>query len=86
MLDLAARPPDLVREAGLHFVYTGNVRDQSGQSTYCPGCGDRLIGRDRYAITAWRLKNGRCGDCGIEIPGLFEACCGSLGNGACRSE
>ena len=70
---------DIAREVGLHFVYTGNIRDQSGQSTYCPGCGERLIGREEYAITAWRLDNGRCSSCGMAIPGLFEASCGSWG-------
>jgi pyruvate formate lyase activating enzyme len=70
---------DIAREVGLHFVYTGNIRDQSGQSTYCPGCGDCLIGRDGYAITAWRLIDGRCSNCGRAIPGLFEARCGSWG-------
>ena len=70
---------DIAREVGLRFVYTGNIRDRSGQSTYCPGCGECLIGREEYAITAWRLDSGRCSNCGMAIPGLFEACCGSWG-------
>jgi pyruvate formate lyase activating enzyme len=79
MLDLPGTPAstltaarDIAREVGLHFVYTGNVHDESGQSTYCPGCGERLIGRDWYEITAWRLSaDGRCHNCGTAIPGLF---------------
>ena len=53
---------------------------RAGQSTYCPGCGECLIGRDWYEITAWRLAaDGRCGICGTAIPGLFEAHPGSWG-------
>ena len=74
------RARDIAREVGLHFVYTGNVHDERGQSTYCPGCGERVIGRDWYAITAWRLTGqGRCAKCGRAIPGLFETSAGSWG-------
>ena len=74
------RARDIAREVGLHFVYTGNVHDETGQSTYCPGCGNRIIGRDWYDITTWRLTgDGRCGICSTAIPGLFEARPGSWG-------
>src|SRR5262249_40118406 len=57
---------DIAREVGLRFVYTGNVNDERGQSTYCPGCGECLIGRDRYEITLWRMNDARhCASCGM---------------------
>jgi pyruvate formate lyase activating enzyme len=71
---------DIARKVGLNFVYTGNVHDEGGQSTYCPGCGERVIGRNWYEITAWQLTGeGRCGACGAIIPGVFEACAGNWG-------
>jgi hypothetical protein len=81
MLDLPRTPAftlttarDIARKVGLHFVYTGNVHDERGQSTYCPGCSERIIGRDWYGITTWRLTgDGRCGICSTAILGLFEA-------------
>jgi pyruvate formate lyase activating enzyme len=87
MLDLPCTPAstltaarDIARAVGLHFVYTGNVHDERGQSTYCPGCGERVIGRDWYEITAWRLSaDGRCRSCGSAIPGLFAARPGNWG-------
>ena len=87
MLDLPATPPrtltmarDLAREVGLNFVYTGNVHDEAGQSTYCPGCGRRVIGRDWYEITTWRLRpDGSCSACDTTIPGLFEQNPGTWG-------
>jgi pyruvate formate lyase activating enzyme len=87
MLDIPATPPrtltmarDIARDVGLHFVYTGNVHDEAGQSTYCPGCGRRVIGRDWYEITTWRLRpDGSCSACGAPIPGLFEQNPGTWG-------
>ncbi len=68
------------RAAGLHYVYTGNVHDETGQSTYCPGCGACVIGRDWYELTAWKLTPvGRCADCGTAVAGVFEAGHGSWG-------
>jgi pyruvate formate lyase activating enzyme len=65
---------------GLLYVYTGNVHDQDGGSTYCHGCGDRLIGRDWYVLTAWNLTvDGRCPRCGTGLPGVFAARPGTWG-------
>ncbi|RTL85400.1 MAG: AmmeMemoRadiSam system radical SAM enzyme [Hyphomicrobiales bacterium] len=61
-------------ENGLRYVYTGNVRDEAGQSTYCHNCNQRLIGRDRYDITSWAMtEDGRCLSCGETCDGVFEA-------------
>jgi pyruvate formate lyase activating enzyme len=66
---------------GLRYVYTGNVRDPEGASTYCHGCGIRVIGRDGYELDAWRLDaDGRCADCGTTIPGVFGASPGNWGS------
>jgi pyruvate formate lyase activating enzyme len=71
---------ETARAAGLHYVYTGNVHDEAGQSTYCPGCGQRVIGRDWYQITAWHLTaDGRCAHCGTTIDGVLEARHGDWG-------
>jgi pyruvate formate lyase activating enzyme len=64
----------IARANGLRHVYTGNVHDEEGGSTYCTGCGARVIGRDWYVLTDWRLDGeGRCRDCGTVCPGVFEA-------------
>ncbi len=57
---------------GLQYVYTGNVHDSNGQATYCPACGEQLIGRDGYSISTWNLVHGRCGRCAAEVAGVFE--------------
>jgi pyruvate formate lyase activating enzyme len=68
------RAREIARGTGLRYVYTGNIHDEAGQSTYCHACGSRLIGRDWYTITAWGLEaDGVCASCGAPCPGSFEA-------------
>jgi pyruvate formate lyase activating enzyme len=58
---------------GLRYVYTGNVHDTEGGSTFCPGCGGTLIERDWYRILDYRVTvDGKCRECGTAIPGRFE--------------
>ncbi len=80
MTDVASTPAatlsrarDQARRAGLQHVYTGNIRDVDGQSSYCRQCEQRVIGRDRYDITAWHLDAaGRCDACGSVLAGRFD--------------
>ena len=63
----------IAMDAGLHYVYVGNVHDTAGDSTYCPGCGKRVIERDWYQLGEWNLINrGHCASCGHEIAGVFD--------------
>jgi pyruvate formate lyase activating enzyme len=65
---------------GLHYVYTGNVHDSEGASTYCQECKVRVIERDWYEIGEWKLDaKGACLSCGTQIPGLFKGVAGSWG-------
>jgi len=74
------RARDIAQAAGLRYVYTGNVRDEAGQSTYCHACGERVIGRDGYTITSWGLDaEGRCASCGETCAGTFAAGPGTWG-------
>ncbi len=81
MRDVPPTPPATLKRArrialdkGLRYVYTGNIHDPAGQSTYCHGCGARLIGREGYRITAWALdERGACRRCGTRCAGVFEA-------------
>jgi pyruvate formate lyase activating enzyme len=58
---------------GLHYVYTGNVHDAEGGTTYCPGCRTPLIVRDWYDIRRYRLTpDGDCPDCGTAVAGRYE--------------
>jgi pyruvate formate lyase activating enzyme len=67
-------------DIGLRYVYTGNIHDEMGGSTYCHQCHERLIGRDWYRLTEWNLKGeGICRFCGTRCAGVFEAKPGEWG-------
>jgi pyruvate formate lyase activating enzyme len=79
MTDLPPTPLESVRrgreigqEAGLKYVYTGNLPGDEGESTFCPGCQQRIIHRQGYAILETQLTAGRCGRCGTPIDGVFS--------------
>ncbi|MCA9491712.1 MAG: AmmeMemoRadiSam system radical SAM enzyme [Myxococcales bacterium] len=64
---------EIAKKHGLHHVYTGNVHDPDGQSTWCPSCGERVIERDGYTIGAYRLTaDGGCVSCGTAIAGRWD--------------
>ncbi|TDJ46117.1 MAG: AmmeMemoRadiSam system radical SAM enzyme [Gammaproteobacteria bacterium] len=70
----------IARANGIRYVYTGNVHDREGASTWCHACGERLIERDWYVLGAWRLDaGGGCGACGTLLPGRFEPQPGRFG-------
>ena len=63
---------------GLHYVYTGNVHDVEGDTTFCPGCHEALVRRDWYAVLSCRIEThgdarGTCPHCGTPIAGRFGA-------------
>lgn len=67
-------------DAGLRFVYTGNVADAEGATTYCPSCRAACVVRQGYTVTRYHLDaQGRCGSCGQAVPGRFGDACGEFG-------
>ncbi len=87
MTDLPPTPPAtllnarrIAREAGLHHVFTGNVHDPEGGTTYCPDCHAALIVRDWYDIRRYDLtSSGRCPHCQSAIAGHFGTTLGRKG-------
>ena len=75
-----ARARRIARDAGLRYVYTGNVHDEDGGTTYCPQCAHALIVRDWYDIRHYDLSpQGNCPCCGAAIAGRFAAFDGAFG-------
>jgi pyruvate formate lyase activating enzyme len=87
MMDTPRTPPATLTRArewgvrnGLRYVYTGNVHDRAGSSTWCPGCGALLIERDWYELGRWGLTDdGCCVACGWQVPGRFDGPPGDWG-------
>lgn len=62
---------DIGREAGLSYIYVGNVRGDEHNNTVCAHCGEMLIKRTGFAVKAVRTVNsGRCPHCGETLPGV----------------
>ena len=73
------RAREIAKDAGIHHVYTGNVHDREGDTTYCAGCGTALIVRDWYELIAWKLDDGSCPKCGVRCAGVLEPTPGTWG-------
>ncbi len=70
------RAADIGREAGLRYVYAGNLpgRVNDYEDTFCANCNHRLIRRMGYVIMEYRLTGeGACPNCGTKIPGVWPA-------------
>jgi len=80
-MDGSYTPPETLRraaeigqEAGLHFVYAGNLPGQVGpyEDTFCPSCATRLIHRRGYVLLDYQITaEGRCPKCQTPIPGVW---------------
>jgi pyruvate formate lyase activating enzyme len=79
MMDRPATPVATLRkareiglQAGLRYVYTGNIPGEGGESTYCYACRELLIERLGYSIRRYNLKDGKCPKCQAEIDGVWK--------------
>ena len=59
------------RDAGLKYVYVGNITGGEGENTYCCNCGKLLIGRYGFSIKSMALKDNACPECGTVPEGIF---------------
>ncbi len=79
MTDKPPTKPDTIRnlralalDAGMQYVYTGNIVDESGADTRCPHCGATVIRRSRLMLRDNRLIAGGCQECATPIYGRFS--------------
>lgn len=66
------RAYQIAKDAGIEFVYTGNILDDETSSTYCPLCHKVAIKRDGFDVIEYNITSeGHCAFCFEEIPGVF---------------
>ena len=71
--EVLKRSRRIAKAQGLRHVYTGNIVDPEGSSTYCPACGKCLIQRAGYQISGYSLvKGNQCAFCGAVCAGIFS--------------
>jgi pyruvate formate lyase activating enzyme len=68
------RAYDYGREAGLRFVYPGNLPGQVGarEHTFCPNCDQLAIKRQGFYVLFNTMEGDKCFNCGYAIPGVWE--------------
>jgi len=57
-------------EAGLRYVYTGNVPGDDGENTFCHQCGSVLIRRMGFSMRKEGLERANCKNCGASLAGV----------------
>ncbi|MDR1485749.1 MAG: AmmeMemoRadiSam system radical SAM enzyme [Planctomycetaceae bacterium] len=68
------RSRNIATAAGLKYVYTGNINDPEGQTTFCPQCKQSIISRNRFNVTEYLIDEDQCCRyCGQTIAGKFES-------------
>ena len=80
MQDIAATPPATLTRSreiglacGLRYVYTGNVHDSEGGTTFCPHCHNAVIVRDWYRLLNYRVtEDGCCRECDGPLAGRYQ--------------
>jgi pyruvate formate lyase activating enzyme len=59
-------------DAGLRYVYEGNVPGEGGENTYCPNCSELLIKRYGYFNESSRIQEGKCPECSCVLDGVWR--------------
>jgi pyruvate formate lyase activating enzyme len=68
------RAAEIGREAGLHFVYAGNLPGQVGslENTHCPTCSALLVERHGLTVMDYKINaDGKCPQCAASVPGRW---------------
>ncbi len=67
------RSAEIGANAGLHFVYAGNLPGRVGrwENTYCPSCGELLVERSGFTVIHNLIKESSCPKCRRSVPGVW---------------
>jgi len=63
---------EIAMNAGLEYVYIGNIPGHEANNTYCPSCKNLIIQRKGYVVSAIHIKDSGCRFCGHTIPGIWQ--------------
>lgn len=62
---------EIAQEAGIQYVYIGNVPEVEGENTVCHNCKTLLVKRQGYLVASNNIQNGHCPECSAKIPGVW---------------
>jgi len=64
---------EIGKNAGLSYVYGGNVSYPGLENTFCPECGNEIITRNGFNIARTDINENKCRKCDFRIDGVFKA-------------
>ena len=62
---------DIAKKNSLRYVYVGNVPGHAHNSTHCPFCNRKIIHRINFDVLKMNMVDGKCGLCGVFVPGRW---------------
>lgn len=62
----------IAKQQGLYHVYTGNINDIEGSTTFCPSCGAAVIKRQGFKVIENKLKRDKCPNCKNKVAGVWQ--------------
>ena len=71
-LSTLTKAREIALDAGIKYVYIGNIPGTEAENTFCPNCNKILMKRRGYRILSNHIKNGKCEYCGEPIAGVWE--------------
>jgi len=64
---------EIGKDAGLSYVYGGNINNRGLENTFCPNCRNEIITRNGFNIARTDMNESRCSKCDFKIDGVFES-------------
>ncbi|MBA7569105.1 hypothetical protein ES708_10843 [subsurface metagenome] len=71
-LSTLTKAREIALDAGIKYVYIGNIPGTEAENTFCHNCNKTLMKRRGYRILSNHIKNGKCEYCGEPIAGVWE--------------
>ena len=71
-LSTLVKAREIALDAGIKYVYIGNIPGTEAENTFCPNCNKILMKRRGYRILSNNIINGKCEYCSEPIAGVWE--------------
>ncbi len=71
-VDLLTKAAEIAVEAGLKYVYTGNIPGNEMADTKCPSCKKVVVKRQGYRVLLNNITGGKCQNCGNKVDGIWS--------------
>jgi pyruvate formate lyase activating enzyme len=71
-LSTLTKAREIALDAGIKYVYIGNIPGTEAENTFCPNCHKILMKRRGYRILSNHVINGKCEYCSEPIAGVWK--------------